>query len=248
MLNAYLQVFLCSYKEQSSQWLSTFSKVIFYLLVLFTYSAMIMHLPNGTAIVLYIVLTEWIFLSLPETYREIEREIDRGTFEHQLNNPKSVFWFYIFKGWGASLPRAMIILVTGLAFYLLKFGFGQGEFKNLPIALLMGCGSILILTVFEQSMGYLRFWIHRVQPVVLIWQKFALILGGVIIPLSLYPEWLKKIAVFTPFYISIFKPASMILKGEADLDSTYFLGLIGWFALGLTINFALLKAGLRRYR
>nr|QQZ49148.1 hypothetical protein JKL49_18675 [Phenylobacterium glaciei] len=46
--------------------------------------------------------------------------------------------------------------------------------------------------------GLCAFWTRRILPVMLVIQKLMFLLGGLFAPITLYPDWLRKIAEATP--------------------------------------------------
>ena len=57
----------------------------------------------------------------------------------------------------------------------------------------------VVSVFFHAAIGCAAFWLQDASPVYWIWQKFNFVLGGLILPLSLYPEWLQKVAYLSPF-------------------------------------------------
>jgi len=77
--------------------------------------------------------------------------------------------------------------------------------------------------------------------VYLVWQKAMFVLGGLMVPLSLYPEWLQTLARYLPFASFLYAPGRLVLDGRASFDWGLPLQLCGWLVLG-----ALTVAGLER--
>ena len=44
----------------------------------------------------------------------------------------------------------------------------------------------------------LAFWLQDVAPVYWVWQKLMFVLGGLMLPLELYPAFIQRAAAFTP--------------------------------------------------
>src|SRR5690606_28143919 len=58
-------------------------------------------------------------------------------------------------------------------------------------------GSVGLL--FRIAIGFFAFWLLQVEPVHWVWEKLLFTLGGLMLPLAVYPSWLQNIARFTPF-------------------------------------------------
>jgi ABC-2 type transport system permease protein len=78
-----------------------------------------------------------------------------------------------------------------------------------------------LLTALYLGIGLLAFWLEDVSPVFWVWQKLLFVLGGLMLPLHLYPEPLQRIALLTPFPVVLFGPGSLVLgdPGTAALGA-----------------------------
>jgi ABC-2 type transport system permease protein len=56
-----------------------------------------------------------------------------------------------------------------------------------------------LVTAWYLGIGLLAFWLHDVAPVYWVWQKLMFVLGGLLLPLELYPAFIQRVAAFTPF-------------------------------------------------
>ena len=76
----------------------------------------------------------------------------------------------------------------------------------LPLVLL----SCILTLQFGMLIGLCAFWLQDCGPIYWIWQKLTFVLGGLMVPLELYPGWLRELALWTPFSAAIHGPASLI--------------------------------------
>ena len=63
--------------------------------------------------------------------------------------------------------------------------------------------------MFQAAIGCLAVWMQDVSPIYWVWQKAAFLLGGLVLPLSLYPDWLHAIARWSPFAALLYGPGRM---------------------------------------
>jgi ABC-2 type transport system permease protein len=61
------------------------------------------------------------------------------------------------------------------------------------------------------AIGLLAFWLEDVSPVYWVWQKAMFILGGLMLPIDLYPALMQRAAAATPFPSMLAGPASFML-------------------------------------
>ncbi|HEY5961074.1 MAG TPA: ABC-2 family transporter protein [Polyangiaceae bacterium] len=169
------------------------------------------------AMVWYLAITEWILLSAPHPEFDLEQLVRRGDIEHQLTLPISLVALTVAQGMGTLLVQAPIFIVSaaGSAWW---FGGGLPDFAgNLRWAIPCGLLAMLVLLVFHTTLGLLSFWFHRIAPFCWIWQKAAFVLGGLMLPLSLYPERVQRVATWTPFPALLYGPARFMLTQPEHL-------------------------------
>src|SRR5262249_39678736 len=125
---------------------------------------------------------------------------------------------------------SIVAFACGLAMtHTVPFGVGTGAL--LLIGLWIAC---LMVLVCQLAIGLLATWVKSAAPAFWIWQKLFFVLGGLIIPLSLYPGWLAAIAKATPFAAMVFLPASLVFGATAAQVATLFVAQLGWlFVLAL---------------
>jgi ABC-2 type transport system permease protein len=78
--------------------------------------------------------------------------------------------------------------------------------------------------------------VEDVSPFVWIYQKFIFILGGFLIPLDFYPEWLQVIAKALPFSAMIYGPSKLFVAPTLELFANVILLQLTWIiVLGATL-------------
>jgi len=87
--------------------------------------------------------------------------------------------------------------------------------------------------------GLAAFLVEDVAPFVWIYQKFIFILGGFLIPLDFYPQWLQVIAKALPFSAMIYGPSKLFVAPTVELFmNVIMLQLIWIITLGITLILA----------
>jgi ABC-2 type transport system permease protein len=76
--------------------------------------------------------------------------------------------------------------------------------------------------------GLLTFWLHDVSPVYWVSQKLLFVLGGLMLPLEVYPGVIQRIAAFTPFPALLAGPASFMLSNGGAMPATLARDLAIW--------------------
>src|SRR5262249_45701217 len=85
-----------------------------------------------------------------------------------------------------------------------------------PLALLawtlpFGFAAAALITGMHLWIGLLAFWLEDVSPVFWVAQKLLFVLGGLMLPIDLYPDAMRTAAAFTPFPVMLAGPASLVL-------------------------------------
>lgn len=116
--------------------------------------------------------------------------------------------------------------------------------RGLLLALPLGVLAALLCTLFNALIGVSAFWLLDCTPVYWVFQKATFIFGGLMVPLSLYPEWLRNVALVTPFSALLHGPGSMAFGLAPALVATAALKLLGWLAVVLVVLPILYRRGL----
>ena len=83
------------------------------------------------------------------------------------------------------------------------------------------------------------------MPVYWIWQKSAFILGGLFLPIEVYPAWLQKIAFWSPFSAMMHGPGRMAFGWQPEEAGLIALKLIAWLGIGSALVIWTQRRGLR---
>jgi ABC-type uncharacterized transport system permease subunit len=110
------------------------------------------------------------------------------------------------------------------------------------LAALGGTVHVLLVTIA----GLSAFWLRRCITAWLVLQKLTFLLGGLFAPVTLYPAWLARIAVLSPFAASLYWPAVIALRPDAVTILTAFVAVLAWIVLLALVCAAIWRAGMCR--
>jgi viologen exporter family transport system permease protein len=89
----------------------------------------------------------------------------------------------------------------------------------------------------------LAFWLQDVAPVYWVWQKLMFVLGGLLLPLELYPAFIRRAAAFTPFPSLLAAPASFMLATPLVSPEALAAALVLWSgATAFTVSWIFRRA------
>jgi ABC-2 type transport system permease protein len=184
-------------------------------------------------LVWYLAATEWILLSTPARHLEIQEEVRRGDVAYQLSRPVSYPRAALAQCLGTLSVRAPVLGVVACGCAFAFTGRLPGLTTLLLIALL-GTIACAILAELYVALGLVSFWLRDATPLYWVASKLLFILGGLMLPLELYPRWLQLVAACTPFPVLLAGPAGFLLHpGEAAWSLALRLLFWGGFLFGL---------------
>jgi ABC-2 type transport system permease protein len=190
---------------------------------------------NPNTLVWYLAMTEWVLMSVPHVQFRIEDDVRRGDVAYQIVRPASYLGGLFAEGAGALAVRAPVLL-AGACVAAWMFAGPPARPLSIARAIGFGVGASLVLMGYNILLGLTAFWLGDIAPVYWIWQKLTFVLGGLLLPLTLYPDVVVSIARRTPFSAMLAGPASFVLDRSFFSAGTLALALLGWAAVALIIG------------
>ena len=176
----------------------------------------------------YLALTEWVVLSVPLIHLRINADVQRGDIACLLPRPISYLGSRLAESAGDYLLRVVVMAVAGFVFATLMTGGLPEDPRGLLLAVPLGLLAGWVALCFHAAIGLTSVWLKDSSPVYWIWQKCAFILGGLMLPLEVYPRWLREIAEVTPFSALMNGPGRMAFGWQPRLALLVALDLLVW--------------------
>jgi ABC-2 type transport system permease protein len=193
----------------------------------------------------YIAFNEWILVAVPEVQFEMEQDLRSGRLAYLLPRPVSYLGMVFSEAFGIFCVNLVVLGVVASTFTWFKIGelpfHFTGFFVIGVLSLLSGCVGI----IFNILIGISAFWLQDVGPFTWIWSKLLLALGGLILPLTIYPEWMQTIARCTPFPAMLGERSALVFEFSLSSVCSVTSSLLIWGALGLICLGFLYRRGLR---
>lgn len=179
------------------------------------------------ALVWYLAITEWVLLSVPAMHLEVHDLIRRGDVAYHVGRPVSFVGAAVAEGCGILAVRSPVLLATAYA--------GAAAFTSWtpsPVALLvlvpLGLCAAALLTTLYVGLGLLTFWVGDIAPLSWVFQKALFVLGGLMMPLAVYPDTIQWLASITPFSATLAAPAALVLGAPLADAWWVFARLLFW--------------------
>lgn len=171
----------------------------------------------------YLAISEAITLSTPPVAPEIDQDVRTGTIAVHLLKPMSYPFYRLWSTLGERAVRFTLNAVVGAAIVLAFVGpipmslQGFGFFLlSIPLAFVLDFLAYLII-------GLAAFWLENTTGLVVIYSRLTLVLGGVMLPLDLFPDWLRPVVENLPFASVIYGPARLFVDPGRDLFTLIFV-------------------------
>jgi len=180
---------------------------------------------------------------------ELDYEIRHGDLSVKLLFPIHPIHDYISTHIADKILRAPILLILGLAAWaIFPTIHYDATWLNLALMIFAMVIGWLIIFLTQFCLGLLAFWISEASTLNEIWYAAAMMLGGVIAPLDLFPAPIRAVADYLPFRFTISFPVE-ILSGRLSPQQlvTGLVTMLGWFVVMLALYRWLWRKGLRQF-
>lgn len=176
-----------------------------------------------------------------------EEDALQGKLSAYLLQPLQPLWRYVAAHVAEQVTRLPFVIAILAVFFLLD-----------PAAFWIPSPAAVALTLLITPLAFaLRFLLQSAITMVCFWSERAsalerllfipyLYLSGLVAPLEVFPEGVRRLALWTPFPHMIAVPAQLLAGLPVDLGFSLRVMAL-WAALLLPLTLLLWRAGLRRY-
>jgi ABC-2 type transport system permease protein len=234
-------------------WLRT----IFLVLIMFIFSSL-WHTTYGelgratvggftlTEMLWYLAITESLILSRPRDSLRIDEEVRTGDLAYALVRPYSFVCFRYAQMLGERLVRLGVNLAVALPLaFLFSRGIGLDRQGLLPGAAIV-LGAITIDYLLVLAICLLAFWVEDTASFLFVYDRLLMILGGMLLPISLFPDRLEAIARALPFSAVVYAPALVLVQFEPGLVVQVALRQGAALVVATVLAVAVFRLGVRR--
>lgn len=193
----------------------------------------------------YLVVTEAMTLACPSLCTRIEEEVKSGDVAFKLVRPVSFIAFHYVEYMSEAAVRFAVNAVLGGALGLLVIGppsFGAGLLW-LPIAVF---GGFTVNFTLNMTLALSAFWVEETRGLEFVYHKFLFTIGGMLMPLELFPEALQRIGHYLPLQAIVYIPA----KTAVAFDAAKLPGMLAtqalWAAVFAVIVILVYRKGVKK--
>jgi ABC-2 type transport system permease protein len=186
----------------------------------------------------YLMLAETIVLSRPRMAQQIASQVRDGSIAYLLNKPYSFLLYQAAASLGDSVLRMLGNAAAGGLVVWLMVG-PPPDVRGLPLVLVAMALGWLIDFCVAALLGLSAFFSEEVTAFEWIYNKLLFLLGGLLIPLDFFPEWLQRVSRALPFAAAVYGPARLFVTPDLGGFLALLGAQLGWLAgLGLLLALA----------
>ena len=164
----------------------------------------------------YLAMTEAITLSAPRIAPEVDQDVRTGALAVQLIRPLAYPLARLWTTLGERIVRFVLNAGVGVAIALVFVG----PIAFSPTGLLLFALSLPLSFVLDFMgnflIGLAAFWLEDTSGLTLIYSRVTMILGGMLIPIELFPATLQPILRALPFASIVYGPSRMFVHPDAS--------------------------------
>jgi ABC-2 type transport system permease protein len=185
----------------------------------------------------YLMLAETIVLSRPRMAQQIAAQVKDGSIAYLLNKPYSFLLYQAAASLGDSALRMLFNGLAGGIVVWLLVGPPPAPW-GLPLVLVAMMMGWLIDFCVAGLLGLTAFFAEEVAAFEWIYNKLLFLLGGMLIPLDFFPDWLRRLAHALPFAAAIYGPARLFVSPSLSAFGALLITQLAWL-VGLSLLLAL---------
>jgi len=189
-----------------------------------------------TQMIWYLITTELVALTRSNVFLEVSEDVKKGNIAYLINKPYHYVGYIFSNSMGEVGLRFVINGLTAIIMGFILVGpleeFSMIHLPMIILAIILGiCLNFFIYITLALS----AFWFEENAALSWIYSKLIFMLGGMLIPLKLLPNWLESIARYMPFAYVTYGPGRLAV----NFSYQQFFEILMWQG-GYLITFVLL--------
>ncbi len=196
---------------------------------------------DAISLATYLAITEAVVFGVGYTFRSIFDDIRSGQFAQMSGRPVAYTWLKIIPLVASSYGQYLLHLAYAIALLALLHKLALGQIWQYLWLLPLGLGAIILLVQVQFCIGLFEIYGDYARPCMWLVSKTNFLLGGLILPLPLYPAVLQMAAAATPFPAILYAPAQIAIQQSATPLWHWLLLQIIWIGIMSYFCYAALR-------
>ena len=159
----------------------------------------------------YLVVTESVTLSAPRIWSEIDQDVRTGRLAVQLIYPLSYVGGHLGRAMGQRVVRFVVNMAVGSSIALLLVGPIPFHAAGLAMFVLVLPAAFLLDFLGNFLVGLCAFWLESTVGLALLYMRTVQLLGGMLLPIDVYPETIRHLVKLLPFASMVYAPGRMFV-------------------------------------
>lgn len=255
--NKYAQVSKTNLSNSLVYFWNFISKNLFFVIIMFIYMSLWKNIYAQKGAVVggltygqmlwYLIITELITLSRTELHFQINEDVKSGNIAYLLNKPYNyvLYCFSYFLGeiGFKLLANGIVGILIGAVFAGRLQHFSPAAIPFILLSILLGCCINFFIYI---SLALTSFWFEDNTALFWIYSKLIFTLGGMLLPLELFPKVLRQIAQYLPFAYVTYVPARLTVNFTFERFVPQCLAQVGYLLLFFGVAMLLYRKGVRQ--
>jgi ABC-2 type transport system permease protein len=179
----------------------------------------------------YFLLTESIVTSPGRIIEIIGDEVQSGNIAHSLNKPYNYILFQYSSSIGSTILRFGMTFIIGSIIVLSMVGGFSISWIHLPLVIVAVILALTLHFLMMALLGIFAFWFEDARSLNFVYQKIVFIIGGMLLPLEIFPDWLANISKALPFSYIAYYPAKLFVSFNWNFFIQTILRQLLWILL-----------------
>jgi ABC-2 type transport system permease protein len=175
----------------------------------------------------------------------ISQEVISGGLAYSINKPFSYSLFHFWGYLGRFLPNVLSNLIIGAVAAFILIGGNDFGWLGISLGMVILLGGLIIDFLANFCIGLLSFWVEDISAFNWIYTKSQIALGGVLIPLALFPEKIRSLVELLPFSHLFYSAARLAVGFDWELFWRFLKIQSGWILLLSLVATLIFKRGIK---
>jgi ABC-2 type transport system permease protein len=161
---------------------------------------------------------------------EVAYEVKEGIFSTQIIRPVGYLMFMTVRNLAWRCIRSLLFAPFLVLLFLAYQPFMDGSTVSItPIGILAIILGHILSFMFVMAFAMLALFLQEVNSIFEIYYFPMLFLSGQIFPIAIFPEWVRNITYYFPFYYTIALPTEILVGRLSESAAMPFIyGQVGW--------------------
>ncbi len=194
----------------------------------------------------YLVMTEAIVVSQSRVLQEIGEEVISGNIANYLTKPYNYLIYKYATTLGRAILRFLLIFIICGVIVILMLGPLTITLYALPFIMITAFLAITLHFLMMACIALFALWFEDARALEFIYSKIVFTIGGMLIPLELFPVWISGISMFLPFSYVAYHPAKLFVAFSFQNFMQVALMQVMWITVFLLIAIVMYKIYIKR--